>query len=556
MLARRLSRSSLHITRSFRICDTRANSSITSDAQSKSQKPYYVTSPIFYVNAAPHIGHLYSMVIADILARWEIMKNPFRDVYYTTGTDEHGLKIQQAAKLEGIPPLQLADYTSERFRNLATAAGLVSTTFIRTTEERHAKSVEDIWRRLVQKGYIYKGVHEGWYAVSDEAFYTAKEVEEVADPSTGIVSYRSIETGKNVVWTQEENYKFRLSEFREPLTQWIQEHSPIYPKKRQEEILHFISDKTSLQDLSVSRPRNRVEWGLPVPNEPSHTIYVWLDALSSYMTAVGHPWANEQAMKAGGWPADVHVVGKDISRFHAIYFPAFLMALDIPLPRSILCHAHWTMNRQKMSKSVGNVVDPFQILERYGGDSVRWYLATLGGHFMDDVDWSLEQLEILHNRDLRGIGNLYKRLHGKSLCSETRVALPSLSSKHSIEAELVESLMTVSRDVTESMKAQEVSRAIEQIMNRIDLTNRYLSQREPWRAPPSTSRDGSIALARESLRICSTLLQPFLPGKMPILLDWLRVPAGMRSLTWATFGAFQSVGGYVATPEQKLFEGI
>lgn len=540
----------------LRVSGKRSIGQVASPLAATTQKPYYVTSPIFYVNAAPHIGHLYSMVVADIFARWEKLRNPSRITLFTTGTDEHGLKIQQAATSQNLSPLQLADATSERFRDLVAASGLASTSFIRTTNQDHAKAVEDIWCRLVKGGHIYKGVHSGWYAVSDEAFYTASQVEEVFDATTGTRSHRSKETGKEVVWTDEENYKFRLSEFRLPLKKWIESTSAIVPRQRQDEILDYLSDEASVQDLSVSRLSSRVSWGLPVPNDPMHTIYVWLDALTSYMTAVGLPWQNQTEMRASGWPADMHVVGKDILRFHAIYFPAFLMALDLPLPGGILCHAHWTMNQQKMSKSVGNVVDPFEILQKYGRDSVRWYLARNGGNFADDVDWSLRQLEILHDRDLRGLGNLYRRLHASSLCDGTRFALPSYSPHDPLERELTDALISLPGEVTDMMKSKAISRAVDVIMARIELTNRYLTQREPWKENDPTRRGVALALGRESLRICGILLQPFLPAKIPLLLDWLGVPADQRGLIWASFGAVQSIGGLPATPDQKLFTTV
>lgn len=528
----------------------------TSISATLTQKPYYVTSPIFYVNAAPHIGHLYSTVIADILARWQQIRNPTRPALYTTGTDEHGLKIQQAAKARGQSPRELCDSTSQFFRDLAAQSGIVSTSFIRTTEQSHRLAVESIWNELVQRGYIYKGVHSGWYAVSDEAFYTSKQVEEVVDPHNGEKYHRSKETGKQVVWTDEENYKFRLSQFRLPLKEWIERASPVYPRQRQNELLEYLSDDSSLQDLSVSRPKARVDWGLSVPDDPAHTIYVWLDALTSYMTAVGCPWSDTQTMRSSGWPADVHVVGKDILRFHAVYFPAFLMALDIPLPRQILCHAHWTMNKQKMAKSVGNVVDPFKILETYGQDSVRWYLARVGGNFVDDVDWSLDQLKIIHDRDLRGLGNLYKRLHAAPMCEGRQVALPSTSSNDPLEKELASSLMTITGEVTEAMNSLAVARAIDAIMVPIEITNRYLAHKSPWNETDPDVRAAAVSLSREALRICGILLQPFLPNKAPLLLDWLGVPAGKRSLIWAVFGASQRTAGNEATPNQKLFDAI
>ncbi|KAG8896801.1 methionyl-tRNA synthetase [Tulasnella sp. 417] len=286
-------------------------------------KPYYVTTPIFYVNAVPHIGHLFSGVLADVLTRYARLKDPNREVHFCTGTDEHGLKIQRAAEAKAIAPKPFCDGISTRFEDLAKAAGLSHTRFIRTTEPVHYKAVEHLWRELLAGGWIYKGSHSGWYSVSDEAFYAPNQIIDVEiDGETVKVAK---ESGSRVEWMEEENYKFRLSAFREKLIEWLESNPrSIVPLERWKEVHshlaeHVVNDKGEkiythpLEDLSISRPSSRLSWGIPVPDDPEHTIYVWIDALTNYITALGYPWSGSGGKQAA-WPADVQVIGVDIVR--------------------------------------------------------------------------------------------------------------------------------------------------------------------------------------------------------------------------------------------------
>ncbi|KAJ2295029.1 methionyl-tRNA synthetase, partial [Coemansia sp. RSA 2702] len=322
-----------------------------STATVRRRETFYVTQPIFYVNSVPHIGHLYTIVLADAVARYAGLHG--KSTKMSAGTDEHGLKIQQAAERAHEDTLAFCTRYSDRFRDLMAASNASVTDFIRTTSPRHHRAVAMFWQQLVDRGLIYKGEHSGWYAVSDEAFYTNTQVEERVDPASGTRSMVAIESGQPVEWVSETNYKFRLSQFGDQLRQWIADNPVIYPEIRRNEVLEWL--RPGLSDLSVSRPRKRLQWGIPVPGDPEHTIYVWVDALINYLTVDGYA----DGPLHGFFPPNVQVVGKDIVRFHAVYWPALLMAAGLPLPKRILAHAHWTMGGQKMSKSRGNVVDPF-----------------------------------------------------------------------------------------------------------------------------------------------------------------------------------------------------
>ena len=316
-----------------------------SQSTSNRFRPYYVTSPIFYVNAEPHAGHLYSIVLADVLKRWQVLKGD-KQAALLTGTDEHGMKVQKAAEKLSVSPKELCDKNAQQFLQLAEKANISLDRFMRTTDADHKVAVEHFWRELKKRGYIYESKHEGWYAVSDETFYPESQVHLILDPSTGRKLHASKETGKEVEWTSEVNYHFRLSAFKDRLLEHYEQHPEfIVPEER----MNFIKKEVQagLQDLSVSRPSSRLQWGIRVPDDDTQTIYVWLDALINYLTMTGYPSGEGGQHKL--WPPNAQVIGKDIVRFHTIYWPAFLMALDIPLPRGFLTHAHWTMGKAKMS---------------------------------------------------------------------------------------------------------------------------------------------------------------------------------------------------------------
>lgn len=300
---------------------------------------FYVTTPIFYVNASPHIGHLYTALVADSLIRWNQLKG--KQTLFATGTDEHGLKIQQAADKAGLPPKVYCDQVSATFKELFKKSNINYSTFIRTTDETHVKAVHHLWNTLDRNGFIYKGSYKGWYCVSDEAFLSDNDVMDI-ETESGQTQKVSKDSGHPVVWTEEDNYMFRLSHFRPQLLHWLDTNKGVIQPSKFERIVRSYIE--CLSDLSISRSRDRLSWGIPVPNDSSQVIYVWLDALTNYLTVTGYPGDG----CGQHWPADCQVVGQDILKFHAVYWPAFLLGAGLPLPKKIICHSHWTVNGVKV----------------------------------------------------------------------------------------------------------------------------------------------------------------------------------------------------------------
>lgn len=473
------------------------------------------------------------MLIADVLKRWQVLKG--RDAILSTGTDEHGMKVQRAAQLQELHPKALCDTNAETFKDLAKKANIAHDHFIRTTDPEHRDAVEYFWARLRDGGYIYESKHEGWYCVSDETFYPDNMVEKRISPTTGKIFTASIETGNAVEWTEEKNYHFRLTAFRDRLLDFYQNNPAwVVPNNRFVEVIDWVEHH--LEDLSISRPANRLDWGIRVPDDPSQTIYVWLDALVNYITTAGYPFWQPGSGHTLGWPADVHVVGKDIIRFHCVYWPAFLMALDLPLPIQVLSHGHWLMGKQKMSKSIGNVVNPFFALERWGVDPMRYFLLR-GGNIIDDCDYDNALIVITYKKWLQGgLGNLLNRITRPKNWSVRRAVEAMASRPAAPLLPLVEDhrvwLGPVVQKADDQMKALNPSRALAEIMEISTQTNKFITEAQPW----SKSKDDTatidqiIFIAAESLRIMGILLQPFMPDKSSELLDRLGVSPDRR--TW------------------------
>ncbi|OTB06127.1 hypothetical protein M426DRAFT_319200 [Hypoxylon sp. CI-4A] len=509
-------------------------------------KPYYITTPIFYVNASPHVGHLYSMIIADVLKRWQVLKG--RPAILSTGTDEHGMKVQRAAELQEVHPKTLCDTNSETFKDLAKKANIANDFFIRTTDPEHRDAVEYFWGRLRDSGYIYETKHEGWYCVSDETYYPDSMVEKRVSPMTGKAFMASTETGSAVERTEERNYHFRLTAFRDRLLKLYADNPDfVVPKNRFAEVISWVQN--SLEDLSISRPVSRLDWGIPVPDDPSQTIYVWVDALINYITVAGYPVWPPGSEHTGGWPVDVHVVGKDIVRFHSVYWPALLMALDLPLPKTVLSHGHWLMSRQKMSKSVGNVVNPFFALDRWGVDTMRYFLMY-NAAMANDSDYSNEFIVDKYKKGLQGgLGNLLNRITRPKNWS-VRDAVVSMSGKKSGELPPVieyqeKHLKSLVGKVTGEMEKLNPSDALKEIMEFVFETNKFVHEAAPW----DKSKNGDTAAveqivyyAAESLRLVGILLQPFIPEKSSEFLDRLGVSHGRRSLQDAELHADGTYG--------------
>lgn len=389
------------------------------------------------------------MVITDILKRWQVLKG--KQAILCTGTDEHGMKIQQAAEKAGTPPKEFCDSGAEVFKKLAAKANLSNDHFVRTTDQDHKEAAQHFWRMLNERGYIYEKKHEGYYCVSDETFYPITALEKRQDPSTGIIFLASKETGKEVEWTSEINYHFRLSAFKDRLLEFYEKNPQfVVPQTRMNDVVRWV--KEDLEDLSISRPSSRLKWGIPVPEDKGQTMYVWLDALVNYITKAGYPWAPGKET-AGGWPADVQVIGKDIVRFHCIYWPAFLLALDLPPPKQVLTHAHWTISKKKMSKSDNTGVDPFSALDRFGVDAMRFYLAHDGG-ISDDADYSNEYIVERYKKHLSGgLGNLVSRLlKGKGWSVKASVVLSHEEGRQIRELNITELPVVQPEDLTMELR--------------------------------------------------------------------------------------------------------
>ncbi|KAI6123776.1 tRNA synthetases class I (M)-domain-containing protein [Pisolithus croceorrhizus] len=542
---------------------------------STTEKPFYVTTPIFYPNARPHIGHLYSLVTADIIARYQRILNPTRPVVFLTGTDEHGLKVQQTALAKGIDPLDWCNTISTEFHKLAQRADVSGTVFARTTQESHKQTVRRVWRSLVARGLIYKDTYEGYYSTTDECFYPSSRISPHPTlPNTMIAT----ETGSVVEWSREVNYKFRMSPFRDALLTHYSRAAAlnaqakdgltvrgVCPDSHQLRITRDL-EMEPLEDLSISRPRERIGWGISVPDDPTQTVYVWFDALLVYLSGIGYPGTGN------AWPPDVQVIGKDIVRFHAIYLPAILLALKLPLPTTLLAHAHWTANQKKMSKSLGNVTDPMQAMDDYGVDAVRFYLARVGGRFRDDVDWSEEQLR-KHTDEIRNLlGNYFLRMTSRIIKNRAKDAI-SVAKDKSFRGLLSQQLVNVDLSktldisayaeldaprtveaflplldslggvVSDCMKNLEVAESLHAIVQVLRYANTLLTNLAPWSEEQSaTITLSSYLTALETLRIVGILLQPFLPGTAAKLLGALGVPEVERSVAYARVGA-SSVGG-------------
>ncbi|KAL7282709.1 hypothetical protein ACG7TL_004183 [Trametes sanguinea] len=488
----------------------------------------------------PHIGHLHSLVVADIYARYAKLANADRPVHFVNGTDEHGLKIQNAAKGKGMDPLEFCDELSVHFRKLIEKANVGVTRFTRTTEKQHCDAVSHLWQELDARNLIYKGRHEGWYSVSDETFFPATQV--AKQEKDGEEYYISTTSGSRVEWQEEENYKFKLSAFQSSLVaHYTANPDVVQPPQFHADVMNALQEP--LDDLSISRKRSRLSWGIPVPNDPEHTIYVWIDALTTYLSSAGYPWsATGDKGYSAGWPPDIQVIGKDILRFHAIYFPAMLQALDLPLAKRLLTHSHWTVDRAKMSKSVGNVADPIQAIDELGADLVRYYLARVGGRFKEDVDWSREQL-IKHSKEIISLlGNLYLRATSARIMSRlSSVPRPSVADITDTGTAMLGPFLAILKRlpsrVEQHMQLFQVADAIEVALEALQEANLLMTVAQPWHKSTSPTVAADVqALIFETLRQCGILLQPIMPEKTTVLLDALGVPTTQRTLADAAFG--------------------
>ena len=463
-------------------------------------KNYYITTPIYYPSAKPHMGHAYSSIIADFFARFKRMQG--YNVFYLTGTDEHGQKIERAAKENGKEPLAFCDEISQTFKDLTQTLNLSNNDFIRTTEERHKKSAKNIWNILEKKGEIYLSKYSGWYSVSDEAFYTDDEIEEVNGFKQCKIS------GSKVEWVEEESYFFKLSKWEKTLIKFYEDNPHfILPVSRKNEVVSFV--KGGLKDLSVSR--KSFKWGIPVPTNDQHVMYVWLDALTNYLSALNYPNEKDELYK-NFWPADLHVIGKDILRFHAVYWPAFLLAADIKPPKRVYGHGWILSGDQKMSKSKGNILDPIEIINTYGLDPLRYYLIKEVS-FGNDGNISEEKLENCINSDLaNNYGNLCQRV--TSFCEK------NMNSEISKDVNFVDEDLNLLSNYTDNftkiveyVDKQDINSYINFIVDQLFAANKYFNDQEPWKKKRDKKRLNTIVYTSlELIRKVTILLYPIIPN--------------------------------------------
>jgi methionyl-tRNA synthetase len=479
---------------------------------------FYYTTPIYYVNDKPHIGHAYTSLATDVLARWKRLEG--HEVFFLTGTDEHGQKVEKAALDAGMDPQAFTDQVSQSFRLLAERMGYSHDDFIRTTEPRHKAACQALWEELVRRDEIYLGHYEGWYAVRDEAFYGPDELVE----RDGV---KYAPSGAPVAWVKEPSYFFRLSKWQDWLLDYY-ERNPgfIAPASRRNEVISFV--KSGLQDLSISR--TSFTWGIPVPGDPAHVMYVWLDALANYITAAGYPDTDAERWKF--WPADVHFVGKDIVRFHAIYWPAFLEAAGIAPPQRVFAHGWWTIEGQKMSKSLGNAIDPLALIEQYGLDPLRYFLLR-EVPFGNDGDFARAALIGRNNGELADtLGNLANRT--LSLIQRNcEGRLPAAAEGTAADAEMLAGLAALPKAVAAHLEAQEFHLALEAIMAQARAANGYITVQAPWALKKTDLARMGVVLRHlhSALRVFATVLQPFMPGSTAEMLDQLGVPEQARGLS-------------------------
>ena len=460
-------------------------------------KNYYITTPIYYPSAKPHMGHAYSSIIADFFARFK--KIDGFNVYFLTGTDEHGLKIQRSAEKLNKDPKSFCDEISKTFEDLTKTLNLSNTDFIRTTEERHKVSVQNLWNILEKNNQIFLSKYSGWYSVSDEAFYNEDEVEE----KDGLKVAKS--SGSAVEWVEEESFFFKLSEWEKPLLDFYEKNKNfILPESRRNEVISFV--KSGLKDLSVSR--KTFSWGVKVPSDENHVVYVWLDALTNYLSSLKYPDENNELYK-NFWPADLHIIGKDILRFHAIYWPAFLLAAKIEPPKRVYGHGWILSGDEKMSKSKGNILDPLEIINVYGLDPLRYYLLKEVS-FGNDGNISEEKLENCINSDLaNNFGNLCQRVlsFAEKNCS-------SLIPDHKFTDDDLEILKPLNNldKIRSFIDNQDINQYMSFIVDRLFAANKYFNDQEPWKKKDDRLRLNTIVYtALELIRKITILLYPVMP---------------------------------------------
>ena len=510
-------------------------------ARMADRQSYYITTAISYPNDAPHIGHAYEAVATDALARFRRLQG--RDVFFLTGTDEHGIKMLQTAKAQGITPAELADRNTPKFRDMVRALNCSNDDFITTREERHKRACQELWRRMGDAGDIYLDKYAGWYSVRDEAYYDESELKEAAD------GRKLSPQGTPVEWVEEESYFFKLSTYQDRLLAYYDAHPEfIGPETRANEVKSFV--RGGLQDLSISR--TTFDWGVPVPGDPKHIMYVWVDALTNYLTGIGFPDEESDNFQRY-WPADVHIIGKDIVRFHAVYWPAFLMSAGVAPPKRVFGHGFLYNRGEKMSKSVGNVVDPFVLANDYGVDQIRYFLLR-EVPFGQDGNYSREAIVQRINADLANdLGNLAQRSLSM-IAKNCDGRVPKPGTLLIDDTGLLGKVDVLIQSVTNHIDSFSISSALEEIWAAIADANRYFAKQEPWvhKKTNPERMETILYVTAEVLRQIAILVQPVMPEGAGRLLDQLAVPEDARG--FATLGPKGRLKpGTVLPPPEPVF---
>jgi methionyl-tRNA synthetase len=463
-------------------------------------KNFFISTPIYYPSAKPHMGHAYSSIVADVFARFKRIDG--FNVHFVTGTDEHGLKIQRAAEQNGMEPLDFCNKISKTFEDLTTTLNLSNTDFIRTTEQRHIKSVQNLWNILEKNGDIYLSKYSGWYSISDESFYSDDEIIGKDNIKVSLLS------GSKVEWVEEESYFFKLSKWQDKLLEFYDKNPDfILPESRKNEVISFV--KSGLKDLSVSR--KSFSWGIKVPNNKEHVIYVWLDALTNYISSLNYPDVEDNLYKKF-WPGNVHIIGKDILRFHAVYWPAFLLSANLELPKRIYGHGWILSGDEKMSKSKGNILDPIDIIDKYGLDPLRYYLIKEVS-FGNDGNISKEKLEDCINSDLaNNFGNLCQRVtaFNQKNCSSK---IPDKINFTQADKSILDRYSDNLENIRNEINNQNINYYINFIIQSLFDANKYFNDEEPWKKKDDIERLNTIIYtALEIIRKISILLFPIIPN--------------------------------------------
>tara|TARA_Y100000590_G_scaffold274281_1_gene307974 strand:+ start:16844 stop:18379 length:1536 start_codon:yes stop_codon:yes gene_type:complete len=485
------------------------------------QNNFYITTPIYYPSGSPHIGHAYSSIIADVFARFKRLDN--YNVFFLTGTDEHGLKIQKAAEKKGLKPDIFCEQISKVFKELTYTLNLSNDDFIRTTENRHFDAVKDLWNKLVKSGDIYLSKYKGWYSISDEAYYNPDEITKKDGKNISLTS------GSQVEWVEEDSFFFKLSAWEKKLLDFYEKNENfILPVSRKNEVISFV--KSGLKDLSVSR--TSFNWGIKVPDNDKHIIYVWLDALTNYLSALNYPKIDNQLYKKF-WPASVHIIGKDILRFHAVYWPAFLLAAGIKPPKRIFSHGWILSDDEKMSKSKGNILNPIEIINKYGIDELRYYLMKEVSHGSDG-SISLKNLENCINSDLaNNYGNLCQRIFSfvKNNC-DGEVKITQNYTKD--DKKLLNFFKNTLDKLREMIDQQDLNNYLKSVIELSFVTNKYINDTEPWKLKKKDPErmNTVLSISLDQIAKITILLNPIIPKASDKVLKAMNISDKFKNLSF------------------------